>query len=143
MTEFKPKRDDYAAAVRAFHDHTPFALQFGISLDEIKPGRVKASMPMRREFVQQTDVAHAGVLATLADIVCGLASYSLMAEGENVLSVHFSISLMRAATGSRMWADGRVVKPGGRLHFTEAEVYAGDENGGKLVAKAAITMAVV
>ena len=142
MNPFKPQRPDFKQAVVAFHQHTPFALQFDISLDEIEPGRVVASMPMRAEFVQQTDVAHAGVMATLADIACGLAAYSLMAEGENVLSVHFSISLLRAAAGTRMKAVGRVVKPGRKLYFTEAEVFAGDDTGERLVAKASITMAV-
>jgi uncharacterized protein (TIGR00369 family) len=143
MTLFTPHRQDFKEAVQAFHEHTPFARQFKIHLDEIEPGRVVASMPMRAEFLQQTDVAHAGVLATLADIACGLAAYSLMAKDENVLSVHFSISLMRAAVGKRMRAVGRVVKPGRRLYFTEGEVFAGDDAGEKLVARAAITMAVV
>jgi len=139
---FQPRRADFVQAVNEFHDRTPLAIEYGIVLEKIEPGRVVTSMPLRRELTQQDGIAHAGTLASVADIACGLAAYSLMAEGDNVLSVHFSISLMRPARGNRLRADGRVVKTGRRLYFTEAEVFADDGSGEKLVAKAAITMVV-
>lgn len=143
MTQtFKPRRDDFVRAVNEFHDRTPLAVEYGIVLDRIEPGRVITSMPLRKELTQQDGIAHAGTLASVADVACGLAAYSLMAEGDNVLSVHFSISLMRPARGHKLKADGRVVKAGRRLYFTEAEVFAEDKAGEKLVAKAAITMVV-
>jgi len=139
---FKPRREDFARAVNEFHDRTPLAVEYGIVLEKVEPGRVVANMPLRRELTQQDGIAHAGTLASVADVACGLAAYSLMAEGDNVLSVHFSISLMRPARGNTLRAEGRVVKAGRRLYFTEAEVFAGDGAGEKLVAKAAITMVV-
>lgn len=138
---WQPQRADYAHAVNEFHDRTPLAVEYGIVLEKIEPGRVVASMPLRRELTQQDGIAHAGTLASVADVACGLAAYSLMAEGDNVLSVHFSISLMRPARGNKLRAVGQVVKAGRRLYFTEAEVFA-DDAGEKLVAKAAITMVV-
>jgi len=146
VTEFPPKSEDYAEAVRALHAKTPLAMSMGVEVTSVKPGEVVAEMRLTPDVTQQHGVAHAGTIATLADIVCGLAAYSLMAEGVSVMSVNINISLMRPAAGERLRAVGRVIKAGKNLFFTEAEVYAGDESresGDKLVAKVSATMTVV
>ncbi len=140
MTVLKPARDDYIEAVRDLHARTPLAKTMGVELDIIEPGRVTAFLPLRPELCQQHGVAHAGTLASLADMVCGLAAYSLMDEGSSVMSVNINISLMRPAETERLRAEGRVVKAGKKVYFTEADIFADSAAGERLTTKVTATM---
>jgi len=143
MTEFQPARPDFAEAVRNLHEETPLAAHMGVTLVRIEPGRVTAELILKPEHTQQHGYAHAGTIAALADVVCGLAAYSLMDEGRSVVSININLSLMRPATGERLRADGRVVKAGQKIYFTEADIYAVNHTGEKLAAKASATMTAV
>jgi len=143
MTEFHPARPDFAEAVRNLHKTTPLAIDMGVTLVRVEPGGVTAEMILKPEFTQQHGYAHAGTIATLADVVCGLAAYSLMDEGRSVVSININLSLMRPAKGEKLRADGRVVKAGRKIYFTEADIYAVDQTGEKLAAKASATMTAV
>jgi len=140
VTKFEAKRDDYGEAVRALHAGTPLAQSMGVDLTSVEPGRVTAVMPLRPEFSQQHGVAHAGALASIADMVCGLAAYSLMDEHSSVMSVNINVSLMRPAGGERLRAEGWVVKAGRKIYFTEAEIFADDGPGERLTTKVSATM---
>jgi uncharacterized protein (TIGR00369 family) len=136
----EPRRSDWKDAVQKLHDRTPLAQRLGAAIERIEPGLVIVSLELREDLTQQHGYAHAGVLAALADIACGNAAYSLMAEGEEVLSVSMSVSLMRPAKGNRLRAVGRVVKPGRRMYFTEAEVFSDSGNDSRPVTRASIVM---
>lgn len=140
MSTFQPERDDYAEAIRQLLDRTPLTKRMRLELDSVEPGFVSARLPLNADVTQQHGYAHAGTLATLADTVCGLAAYSLMAEGSSVMSVNINLSLMRPGDGDYLLGRGRVVKAGRKLYFTEAELLAVDESGERLVAKATATM---
>jgi uncharacterized protein (TIGR00369 family) len=140
MSTFMPERDDYAEAVRDLADRTPLARKMRLELESIEPGFVSARLPLKADVTQQHGYAHAGTLATLADIVCGLAAYSLMIKGSSVMSVNINLSLMRPGEGDYLLGRGRVVKAGKKLFFTEADLLAVDVTGERLVAKATATM---
>lgn len=140
MSTLRAERDDFADAVRNLHTRTPLAGHLRVELDSIEPGFVSARLPLKKDVTQQQGMAHAGTLAALADMVCGLAAYSLMPAGSNVVSSNISLSLMRPGDGRELLGRGRVIKAGGRLFFTEADLIAVDESGERLVAKASATM---
>ena len=143
MTNFQSRREDHIEAVHALHARVPLSATLGIELTAVTSGEVSAALKLRSELTQQDGVAHAGTITALADTVCGLAAYSLMPAGVGILSVNLNVSLMRPGTGEQLHAVGRVVKAGKRIYFTEAEVYAGDGAGEKLVAKVSATMTTV
>jgi uncharacterized protein (TIGR00369 family) len=93
-------------------------------------------------LTQQNGFFQAGALIGLADMVGGAAAYSLMGEGENVLSVNFAVSLMRPADYDRIWAEGKVIKAGKRLYVAEARLY-GDQTLERLLVAATITLMAV
>ena len=119
ITEFEPKRADFEQAVRTMFDGVPYRRIAGIELDEVKPGYVLGYMDRTNGLTQQNGFFHAGALAGLADSVAGLAAFSLMAEGEDVLSVHLAVSLMRPSDHDRVWAEGKPGK-GATFSFTLA-----------------------
>ena len=59
-----------------------------------------------------------------------------------ILTAELKTSLLRAAKGDRLVCEGRVLKPGRNLSFTEAEVWAESNGQRTLVMKASATMAV-
>jgi uncharacterized protein (TIGR00369 family) len=139
MTEFIPKNEEYAAAVRNLYETARFHKTANIKLDEVRPGYVTARMDWAEGLTQQNGYIHAGVLVGLADVVGGLAAYSLMAQGENVLSVNFAVSMLRPARGGTVVAEGEVIRAGKRLYVCEARLY-GDENREELLVTTTITL---
>ena len=95
------------------------------------------------ELLQQNGFFQAGVLVALADSAGGAASFTLLEENQNILSVNFSVSLMRAAEADKIIAEGKVIKAGQRLHFCRVELYQEKDGEKQLVMAADITMAVI
>lgn len=143
MANFTPVRPDFLDAVRDLHDRMPFVKQLGIVLDLIEPGRVAGKLARRLELTQQHDALHAGVVIGLADQLAGLAAYSLMREGREIVSVDFSVQLLRPADAQVIYAEGWVIKPGERFIFTAARVFGETDGQFKDFANAQITMAVL
>jgi uncharacterized protein (TIGR00369 family) len=142
MTEFQPGRPDYREAVRELHDRMPFAKQLGMVLDRIEPGRVTGQVARHLELMQQHGALHAGAIIGLADQMAGLAAYTLMSPGQEIVSVNFSVQLLRRADSDIIHAEGWVIKPGERFIFTGARVYGEQAGEVKDFANILITMAV-
>ncbi len=134
---------DMDDAIRRGFSDAPFIAQLGVTLDGIGPGWCEASLPLQPWHLQQTGVAHAGVVAALADHCAGAAASTQLGAGQFVVTAEFKINLLRGARGERLTCRAEVLKPGQRLAVAEAQVWA--ERGGKreLVAKLNATLAVV
>ena len=121
----------------------PFIKHLGLKLRTIGPGRCETVLVLEPRHLQQDGVVHAGVLATVADHTSGTAGASLIAADEYVLTAEFKINLLRAARGNRLHCIGTVLKPGRRLIVAESEVFDGNPQDARLVAKATVTLAVM
>ena len=89
---------------------------------------------------QQDGFVHGGVIATIADIVAGFSAVSLVAEDQKVVTGEIKVSYFARGKGEKLKAIGRVVKPGKRLNFCEAEVFSISNGEEKLIAKATTSM---
>jgi len=134
---------DISKAIEKGFRDAPFIAHLGIELVDLGPGWCEAKLELQPWHLQQTSVAHAGVVATLADHCAGAAAFTQLAPGEYVVSVEYKINLLRGARGERLFCRADVLKRGQTLTVVESEVYA--EAGGKreLVAKLNATMAVM
>ena len=65
------------------------------------------------------------------------------ADGHWIMTAELKTSLLRPARGERLVCEARVLKPGRRIAFTEAEVWCESGAERTLVAKCSATMAVV
>jgi uncharacterized protein (TIGR00369 family) len=134
--------DVKSAIERGFRD-APFVAHLGIELDGIGEGWCEASLVLADWHLQQTGVAHAGVVATFADHCAGAAASTQLAEGEHVVSVEFKINLLRGAKGERLRCRADVLKGGRTLVVSESQVYAESSGRRELVAKLTATLAVI
>ncbi|REJ77334.1 MAG: PaaI family thioesterase [Acidobacteria bacterium] len=115
-----------------------FMTTLGAEMVLIEEGRNRIACNVTEDLEQQHGFAHAGVLASIADSACGYAALSTMPEDAEVVSVEFKINLIRPCKASRIVAEGRVVKTGRTLVFTEGEVT--DESGSETYATMTATM---
>jgi uncharacterized protein (TIGR00369 family) len=127
--------------LRGFFRNAPFMADLGAEVVGLDGGRVRTRIALQPRHLQHTGVAHAGVMAALADHTMGTAAQIQAPEGCVTLTAEFKTSLLRGANGAYLECEAWVVKPGRRLSFTEAEVYAVPASGPRvLVAKASGTM---
>jgi len=134
---------DFNKAIEQGFRNAPFIEHLGISLAGLGPGWCEARLELEPWHLQQTGVAHAGVIATLADHTAGAAATTQLAPGEYVVSAEFKINLLRGARGERLHCRAGVLKPGQTLSVVEAEVFVERSGKREMVAKLNATMAVI
>ena len=128
MPRFAPKNPDYRAVATATFHRQQATRTLGISLLRLEPGEVDLSMPYSADWTQQNGFVHAGVITAGLDNACGIAAFSLMPAGCDILTVEFKTNLPAPARGERFLFRAVVVKPGRTLTFCEARAFA--ESGG-------------
>jgi uncharacterized protein (TIGR00369 family) len=128
--------------VRGFFAAAPFMVELGIVPIAVGEGTITTELILARRHMQHMGLAHAGVMATMADHSMGAAAQTMAPEGHWILTAELKTSLLRAGRGDRLVCEAHVLKAGRSITFTEAMVWA--ESGGErtLVMKASATMAV-
>jgi uncharacterized protein (TIGR00369 family) len=129
--------------LRTIFEAAPFISFLGIEPTSVAKGECHTTLRLRPEHLQQNDVVHAGVIATMADHTGGGAAASVLDADTFPLTVEFKINLLRAASGDHLTCHARVLKAGRTLVVSESEVFAGTPTEEVLVAKAMITLAVM
>jgi uncharacterized protein (TIGR00369 family) len=128
--------------LRRFFASAPFMADLGVAPIDCAPGRVVTALTLAPRHLQHSGVVHAGVLGAMADHTMGAAAQTQAATDQLVLTAEYKVNLLRAARGARIECVGQVVKPGRQVSFTEAQVFAIDAQGKRvLVATASATMA--
>ncbi|MGB3409350.1 MAG: PaaI family thioesterase [Jannaschia sp.] len=97
----------------------------GAALEHAGDGVVRIGATVTAATAQQHGVGHAGLTFALADSAAGYAALTTMAEGLEVVTSEFRISLLAPARG-RLVAEGRVIRPGRRLIAVAADVWGED-----------------
>ena len=81
-------------------------------------------MPYSADFTQQNGFVHAGIITAGLDNACGIAAFTLMPEGSDILTVEFKTNLLAPAKGERFLFRAQVIKPGRTLTVCEARAVA-------------------
>jgi uncharacterized protein (TIGR00369 family) len=129
--------------VQRIFSEAPFVRSLGIELVDLGPGWCETTLSIVERHQQHHGYVHAGVQATLADHSAGAAASTLIASGEQILSVEFKLNLLRAARAARLRCRASVLKPGRTITVVEAEVYAVGDAQETLISKATVTLAIV
>lgn len=142
-TAFEPKDPDFAGRVgRSFTQQSMMAT-IGAVLERVEPGAVNIALPAAPHILQQHGFIHGGAISTLADTACGFAALSLVRPRVGVLTVEFKMNMMAPATGTRLVAQGRVVKAGRTLIVTQADVFAEADGSRRAIALMTATIMAV
>jgi uncharacterized protein (TIGR00369 family) len=124
MPRFEPKNPDYREIATATFDRQQAMQTLGIAIARLEPGEVDLSMPYSTAFTQQNGFVHAGIITAGLDNACGIAAFTLMPAGSDILTVEFKTNLLAPAKGERFSFRAHVVKPGRTLTVCEARAFA-------------------
>jgi uncharacterized protein (TIGR00369 family) len=124
MPRFEPKNPDYLKVATATFDRQQAMRTLGITIARIEAGEVDLSMPYSPEWTQQNGFVHAGIITAGLDNACGIAAFTLMPSGSDILTVEFKTNLLAPAKGERFAFRASVVKSGRTLTVCEARAFA-------------------
>jgi uncharacterized protein (TIGR00369 family) len=140
MPRFEPKNPDYREAATATFAAQPAMRTLGMTIARLEPGEVDLAMDYSVDFTQQNGFVHAGIITAGLDTACGIAAFTLMPAGADILTVEFKTNLLAPAKGKRFFFRGGVVKPGRTLTFCEARAFADEDGRETVVATMTATM---
>jgi len=132
--------NDLESRIRTSFDRQSMMRTLGARLAAIEPGRIAITAPILPTSLQQHGAGHAGLAFSIGDSAAGYAALTLMPEDTEVMTVEMKINLMSPATGDRLVAEGRVIRPGRRILVVAADVWAEAEGTRKHVAMLQGTM---
>ena len=132
MARFEPKNLDFRNVAAETFGRQQAMRTLGISIARLEPGEVDLAMAYSHEFTQQNGFVHAGVITAGLDTACGIAAFTLMPAGSDILTVEFKTNLLAPASGERFFFRATVVKPGRTL--CDARAYAERDGAEHLVA---------
>ncbi|MET3841363.1 uncharacterized protein (TIGR00369 family) [Bradyrhizobium sp. OAE829] len=134
MARFEPKNPDYRSIATDTFERQHAMRTLGISIARLEPGEVELAMAYSSDFTQQNGFVHAGIITAGLDSACGIAAFTLMPVGSDILTVEFKTNLLAPARGQRFAFRATVVKPGRTLTVCEGRAYAEHEGVETLVA---------
>jgi uncharacterized protein (TIGR00369 family) len=134
MPHFEPKNPDFRNIANATFEAQQAMRTLGITIVRLEPGEVDLAMPYSRKLTQQNGFVHAGIITAALDTACGIAAFTLMPAGCDILTVEFKTNLLAPAKGERFAFRAHVVKPGRTLTVCEARAYAQTDGGETLIA---------
>jgi len=117
----------------------------GMTLRDARPGIAEILLTNNDKIIQQMGFVHGGVLTTGLDSACGYAALTLAPPELEVMTIELKTSFFAPASQHHILFTGRVLKPGRRVIFTEADALglAADDSAPVLLAKMSATMTYV
>lgn len=104
-------------------DGAPIAQTLGWRLVHAEEGLVRLALPVGEHLMHGGGIVHGGVLSTLCDSAMANAVMSKLHKGQRFTTTQLNLNFIRAVSGSgEISCEGRVVKLGNRVTFTEATV---------------------
>ena len=134
MPHFEPKNPDFRQVAIATFAAQRAMQTLGIRIARLEPGEVDLAMNYAVEYSQQNGFVHAGIITAGLDNACGIAAFTLMPAGVDILTVEFKTNLLAPAKGERFEFRALVVKPGRTLTVCEGRAYAMSNGAESLVA---------
>ena len=114
----------------------PFGKLLGFKLDAVQPGEATLSLEIRDELKQNNGVVHGGAIASLIDSATAFSIITLLEEHERITTVDLTINYLRPLITGTITAKARVLRLGGRVIATTADVF---DSAGNLAATALST----
>ena len=134
MPRFEPKNPDFRRVATDTFARQQAMHTLGLSIARMEPGEVDLAMDYSPALTQQNGFVHAGVITAGLDTACGIAAFTLMPAGSDILTVEFKTNLLAPASGTRFVFRAEVIKPGRTLTIAEARAFALRDGGEHLIA---------
>jgi len=95
----------------------------GIKFTEVKPGMIKANMPVSSKTCQPNGLLHGGASLVLAESMAGAASYlTVDRENYNVLGLQVSGNHISTVSKGTLFAEAQLLHAGKTTHVWEVKI---------------------
>lgn len=115
MSDFEKQRE--INRIKGFNRHN------GIRILEYGEDWCVVEAELRDESMNPWEMAHGGFVYSLCDVAAGVASGGIL---RRVVTLSSSMYFMRPSTGTKLRAEGRIIKKGKTVIVAEASVF--DDN---------------
>jgi acyl-CoA thioesterase len=124
LTKIKQEKMSYIESIREHgRDANPFFRLMGIDVLSLDQGKATLKMMVRDDMLNGEGYLQGGLFTALADEAMVLGIYSLLDQDQVIATISESTSFMRGAgPGMVLVAEGRIIKKGRRVVFSEADV---------------------
>ena len=136
---FQVRNPNYARHVEQLVLAMPIARFVGLHFLEISPGAVTIEIPCRDELTFRAGQFQAAAIFAAADFAAALTCATLLPEDWLIATIDYSLKIVGPASGERLIAQGRVLKPGRLLTVAAAEVFIERAGIRELTATALVT----
>lgn len=121
-----------------------FTRMMGLEVDAFERGLCRTRLPVTEAILNQGGVVHGGVYGVIADHTVGMAASTTIGEGLRVVTIDYSVNILRPGDCAVLLTEGTVVKEGKRIIYGEATVEGAMEDGSReLLCRAMLTFAVI
>lgn len=127
----------YLEALKDSVRHAPYPQLIGMTLAEIGYDSCRIELELRQDHLQPFGIVHGGVLATLIDTATFWAGFLRLPEDAGMVNVDLKLNYLKAASRGRLRAEGRCLRAGRVISYTEASVL---DEAGELVAHGTSTL---
>ncbi|HEY0975311.1 MAG TPA: PaaI family thioesterase [Solimonas sp.] len=128
---------DYVERLKRSVETAAYPHLLGFTLAEIDFDRCRIDLTIRPTHFQPFGIIHGGVLATLIDTATFWAGFLRLPEDAGLVNVDLKLNYLKAVTGGELRAEGRCLRPGRQISYTEASVR---DASGELVAHGTSTL---
>lgn len=100
----------------------PYWQTLGLVLKEVAPGKAVFEAEVKPGLLQNR-VLHGGVLASIADSACAVAAITMVFPESYATTINLQVSYLKPVTEGIFRAEGRCIKAGKKILFSEAHVF--------------------
>ncbi|MGQ4615904.1 hotdog fold thioesterase [Nocardia sp. R7R-8] len=140
MRAWQAANPDFETTVTGAVLSMPAARHLGFTFGRVAPGEAEIIQPHRAELTQHDGFFQGGVLGSLADFAAGSAAGTLLQPGWANMTIDYTVKILAPATGPKVVARGRVIKPAALITIAAADVFSVDDEDEILCATALVTM---
>lgn len=128
------------AYLRAIQDSVrdaPYPNLIGMRIAALAFDSCRIELELAERHLQPFGIVHGGVLATLIDTATFWAGFLRLPEETGLVNVDLKLNYLKAVSSGHLHADGRCLRAGKQLSYTEASVF---DQAGDLVAHGTSTL---
>lgn len=137
MNEINPL---YVQEVQKLVESSPFPQHMSMQLAAMDLDRATIELVLGEVHLQPFGIVHGGVFATLIDTATFWAAFMRIPEDAGLVNIDLKLNYLKSATNGLLKAEGRSIRNGKSISYSEASVYGGS---GELLAHGTSTLMVL
>lgn len=114
---------EYIKELQVIVGEAPFPKHMAMRLTEMDMGQATIELELSTVHLQPFGLVHGGVIATMIDTATFWAVFMSIPEDAGLVNVDLKLNYLRPVTKGKMKAEGRSIREGKSICYSEARVY--------------------